>query len=198
MPVQAPSALSALQHFGNLLGGHWLGQVRVESRLRGSVSILRLPVPRHGDQPHVRAKNCSNLCRDLVAIESGKAAVRGSMARKSSLAWSAAASRVATRSCCLARKFSPRRALPSTWSSSPYTFNRVRVSGNSSRIRCHSVGKGTLHSLASRHTACSSGKAVKTYAATAAPTTSPLSVSELPMTAKLCRCSTTIVDAPAV
>ncbi len=29
--------------------------------------------------------------------------------------------------------------LQSTWSSSPYTHNRARVSGNSSRIRCHSV-----------------------------------------------------------
>src|SRR3989442_12187758 len=63
---------SALQHFCNLLTRHWLSQVRVESRLLGSTSILRLPVPRHSDQPHVPPQECSHLLRDLVAVESWK------------------------------------------------------------------------------------------------------------------------------
>src|SRR3989442_3920838 len=60
---------SALQHFCNLLTRHWLSQVRVESRLLGSTSILRLPVPRHSDQPHVPPQECSHLLRDLVRSE---------------------------------------------------------------------------------------------------------------------------------
>src|SRR5262249_6879738 len=44
----------------------------VESRLLSSTSILRLPVPRHGDQPHMPTEQRSYLLRDLVAIEAGK------------------------------------------------------------------------------------------------------------------------------